>query len=136
MEDNKKNEYYVKQYQISLRMAELEKMSKIEQKQKQLQKEERDKRILEILKNNEEIVNTRKSKILEKIEENENKVQIVHKIKEQEYIIKNEYNIIKSIDRDENIKRVTRKQDYDRIKVLRRIEDKSKHFEEFKYFEI
>ncbi len=86
----------------------------------------------ETLKNNEEILNQRKSKILEKIHENEIKVQMVEKLKEQELMNKNEMNIIKSIDREENIKRLSRIQEYQRMKTRFKLEEKSKHFENFK----
>ena len=132
IEENKKKEYYIKQYQINRRKEEIDELTKIEQKEKQYYKEMKDKKMTETLKNNEEILNQRKSKILEKIHENEIKVQMVEKLKEQELMNKNEMNIIKSIDREENIKRLSRIQEYQRMKTRFKLEEKSKHFENFK----
>ena len=105
---------------------------KIEQHEKQYNKEMKDKKILDTLKNNEEILNQRKSKILEKIQENRKKFEMVSNLKEQEMMNKNEVNMIRNIDRQENIKRLSRIQEYQRMKTMIRLEEKSKYFENFK----
>lgn len=92
----------------------------------------REKKISDTLKHNNEIVNQRKSKIAHKISETDMKIQMMQKIKEQEWALKNQHILLKNVERQENIKRVFRMHGYKSFKTLRRLEEKTKQYEEFK----
>ena len=136
MGQDKVNEYYNKQYIISKRKEELEDIQKVDQNIKQKDKLLKDKKIEDILKTNENQINNKKCMIMEKIQQKDNKVYIVSKIKELGLMKKNELQNLKIIDREENIKRISRMQDYNRVKTLRRIDGKTQHFNDFKFIQI
>jgi hypothetical protein len=95
-------------------------------------KSERERKIQDTLKNNELIESTKKSKVLDKIEKNENKILHVTMMKERELMEKNEKQFYVRLEKKENLKRISKYHEVQKTKILHKLEEKSKKFEDFK----
>ncbi len=95
-------------------------------------KSERERKIQDTLKNNELIESTKKSKVLEKIEKNENKILHVTMMKERELMEKNEKQFYVRFEKKENLKRISKYQEVQKTKIIHKLEEKSKKCEDFK----
>ena len=74
------------------------------------------------VKNTMEIlVKQRTNSYLQKFEENEMKVAMVQKMKNDEYKARHHFETIKRMDKEENVKRIAKMQDYQRKKILEKI---------------
>lgn len=132
MEKQKVESYYEKQKQIQQKKEELEEIHKEEIRQKIERQKNRENKIKQTLQMNELMENAKKNEIIEKIEFKEERKKNLQMMKERECMEKSEIIVRKKLEKEENIKRIARMQEYERAKTLERLQEKSMRLEEFK----
>lgn len=131
IEKQRLQEYKEKQSIIISRKFEIEEMQKEMKKMKEEKNEYRENEIRERMDKYFADEERRKMEIMERIEIHDYKIKNLQTEKERENMEKSEMITKKRIEKEENIKRIGRLQDYDRSKVLERLQDKNYKVEEF-----
>ena len=131
IEKQRLQEYKEKQSIILSRKFEIEEIQKEMRKMKEEKNEFKENEIRERMDKYFADEERRKKEIMERIEIHDYKIKNLQTEKERENMEKSEMITKKRIEKEENIKRISRLQDYDRSKVLERLQDKNNKVEEF-----
>jgi uncharacterized protein HemX len=132
LEAAKIEQYNERQRKIQQQKLELEEQQRVELIKKEERNRYRDIHIKETLKNNENLENQKKSYILEKINIRNEMVEKVQMMKERDNMEKSEYRTIKRIEKEDALKKLSNLQEYERTKIMERLNDKGMKIEEFK----
>jgi hypothetical protein len=133
MEKEKVEIYNEKQRAIQEKKEELERINKLEQESRIENNRLREMKIRNTLRANEEILEEKKSQIMGKIIQKESLQQEASKQRELLNMEKCESSTIRKMEKEDTIKRISRIQNYERMKIMEKLEEKSLRLDEFKF---
>ncbi len=123
--------YHEKQKIIQIKKEELE-LIQLEEKKNKLERQQlRDSKIKQTLQMNEDLENNKKSVILQKIELRDFRRKEASIIREREFMERSEMNTRKRLEKEENIRIISKIQEDERQKTFQRLNDKSQKLDEF-----
>ena len=120
--EKKRQDYYSKKRLEEEKQVELAKIREREELQKRLREQEKEQRIKDVLKKNEKMLESRKGELINKINSTDAKVQRAQQNFQSQLNSKKNLERLKSQDRLENVERIKEIQEYQRQKLMERIE--------------
>ena len=132
MEEKKREQYYMSQAEAEERKRELDKLKEEELMLKKQMEEDKQIQRYEVKVNNDRLMQQRIDAIRSKIEESEYKLKSQQERKSEELKIKHNTAVIKRMDRVENVKRISKVQDFERQKIMERIQADNERTERIK----
>lgn len=132
-EHDRKNEYFTKKDMAEERKREIDEIEDERRRQKMHDQWEKDQRRKQIKDNMESRLGNRIGGYLDKMHRQEEKMQEINAQKAHDMKMKKTMELIKQFDKQENVKRISKMQQYQRDKVLEKIEHDSEKAQRIKY---
>ena len=129
---NKIHDYNHKQAVIKQHKQEIELINEEKQQQKNNAIRRREEKIANTLKENVNLENKKKSKILTKINHNDKKVKFVKEIQEQKAMQDSEQHTMVMFERSQRVQRLSHILEYQKKETLEKIMEKMNRIEDFK----
>jgi len=123
LEEKKREDYFARQRIENARHAELAKIREREEQEKRIREMEKEQRLKDVLKKNDTMLEHRKGELLSKINSKDAKVLNAQRVLKQQMDLKKSVDYLKTTDRLENVERIREIQEYEKQKLLKRIED-------------
>jgi hypothetical protein len=132
MLEKKKDDYYSKKGGENKRFEELSKVHQKEEEEKKQREWEKEKKRLDVLKQNEKIMEQRKTVFLHKLNVLDVKTQAAQAKLYKDLQHKKDLDHLKMIDKQDNIERIKQVQEYKRMKILEKLEEDNKRTEQMR----
>ena len=123
LEEKKREDYFARQRIENQRHAELARIREKEEQEKRIREMEKEQRLKDVLKKNDNMLEMRKGELLHKINSKDAKVLNAQRVLKQQMDLKKSVDYLKTTDRLENVERIREIQEYEKQKLLKRIED-------------
>ena len=132
IQQKKLDDYNLKQFEISERQKEIDKINQKKEEERNKKNEERAEHIKNTILKNEQILNHRKRETMDKIKEREKITNDVMEKKNMENQEKIEENYKKFLEKQKFIENLEKNKDLKRMKAEKEIDDKREKIEQFK----